>query len=227
MSAIKDIKNWIYNPDVQPDFKQIVEKSLTLFGVFTGVTLSFYIKDFLFVDKIPEGFKEFPLWSRTLIALSVISLLLRYIVGSAVHLNATYVKVITRLDAQDDKIILAEEKKPKSDSLGWLFFDILMLTGFGLLAVLITYSIDFQELMRLSVFFILVGLAWSLVAFVFRPNDRAVAERWLVIDMGQLLVTLALIGIPGNHLVKTTVLAIVYIFCLFLDFCVVSRPPQT
>jgi len=58
------IRQWFYNANAEPDFKQIVEKSLALFGVFTGATLSFYVKDFLLMDKDVQGFKELPLWSR-------------------------------------------------------------------------------------------------------------------------------------------------------------------
>jgi hypothetical protein len=225
MPIWKNLKDWISNPDVEPDFKQIVEKSLALFGVFTGVTLSFYIKDFLFVDKVPVGFMNFPLWSRTLIALAVISLLLRYIVGSAVHLNATYVAKAPKLEMKDDKLALVEEKSHKSGPLGWLFFDVLMLIGFGLLTVRITYAIDFDELMWFSIWFILVGLGWSVVAYVWRPRDRPVAERWILIDLCQVAVTWGLFLTPGYHLTKTVLLALAYIFCLFLDLCVVSRPP--
>jgi hypothetical protein len=52
--GIREMANWLCDWNVKPDFKQIVEKSLALFGVFTGVTLSFYIKDFLFGNNIPR-----------------------------------------------------------------------------------------------------------------------------------------------------------------------------
>jgi hypothetical protein len=92
---VSETRAWLYDRDAQPDCKQIVENSLALFGVFTGVTLSFYIRDFLFGDKIPWGFRDFSLWERGLMTASVISLLLRYIVGSAVHLTATHVPKVT------------------------------------------------------------------------------------------------------------------------------------
>jgi len=223
---VGETKAWLCDWRVEPDFKQIVEKSLALFGVFTGVTLSFYVKDFLFSDKIPAGFEQFSIASRSLMALAVISLLLRYIVGSAVHLTATYVpKVTTTIEAIDGRHVLVEKKQPKSKSLFWLFFDMLMLVVFGLVAVLITYSAGLEELMLRSGYFISLGLVWNVVALLFRPGDTAVAERWWWIDMFQLIVTLALIVTPGFVVLKTFVLAGVYLFCLFLDFCVVSRPP--
>ena len=220
--------NWLCDWDVKPDFKQIVEKSLALFGVFTGVTLSFYIKDFLFGDKIPDGFKDFSVGSRILISASAIALLLRYIVGSAVHLNATYVaKITTTIETREDSCILVEHKQPKSERLDWLFFDIVMLVGFGLLAVYIIYSIDLEEFLKRSAEFIGVGLVWSVIALAWRPGDMAVAQRWCVIDGGQLIVTAVLYVAPLGDFWKTLVLAALYIFCLFLDFCVVSRPQPT
>jgi hypothetical protein len=220
---IKDVAYWFYDRNAKPDFKQIVEKSLALFGVFTGVTLSFYIKDFLFGDNILVGFLDFSVYGRILISASVISLLLRYIVGSAVHLNATYVKVVTKIENN----VLVEEKRPKSEKLRWLFFDLLILVIFGLLAVYIIYSPDLEEFLWRSAIFILVGLLWSLVALALRSGDRPVAARWTVIDGLQLLVTLGLYEASWSDFNKTWVLAVIYIACLFLDFCVVSRPPPT
>jgi hypothetical protein len=49
-AIVAGIKEWFYDPGAEPDFKQIVDKSLVLFGVFTGATLSFYVKDFLLAD---------------------------------------------------------------------------------------------------------------------------------------------------------------------------------
>jgi len=224
---LKPIVNWFGDPSLEPDFKQIVEKSLSLFAVFTGVVMTFYIKDFLFGDKIPVGFMDFPLWSRTSIALTVVCLLLRYIVGSAVHLNATYIKVVTVLEATSPgKYTLVETKDPKSKSLGWLFFDILTLVGFGLLAVLITYATDLELFLYYCGLSVGAGMVWSVVALGLREQDRCIALRWLAIDCFQLAFTGLLIVVPGYDLSKTLVLAVVYGFCLFLDFCVVSRPPK-
>ena len=222
---MRRLKNWICDWNAVPDFKQIVEKSLALFGVFTGVTLSFYIKDFLFA--VPDGFKEFPLWSRELIAAAAITLLLRYIVGSAVHLNSTYVpKVTTTIKPNPDGSFgLVEVKEVKSASLGWLFFDVLVLVLFGVFAVFIIYSINFNEFMYRSLLFILLGFLWSLIAVGLRPKDRAIAIRWLLIDGAQAAITFGLMKAQCDNLTKTIILALLYVFCLFLDFCVVSRPP--
>ncbi|WP_213738526.1 hypothetical protein [Bradyrhizobium sp. dw_411] len=217
---------WFYDRNATPDFKQLVEKSLALFGVFTGVTLSFYIKDFLFGDNIPVGFLDFSIFARVLISASVIALLLRYIVGSAVHLNATYVaKVTTKIENG----VLVETKEPKSRSMWWLFVDISFLVAFGLLAVVIIYSSDLDKFLWNSSVFIGVGLVWSLIALIGRPGDRAVAARWTVIDGCQLAVTASLYyyAVNWSDFDKTRVLTFIYGVCLFIDFWVVSRPPPT
>jgi hypothetical protein len=225
METDMDLINWFYDRNAKPDFKQIVEKSLALFGVFTGVTLSFYIKDFLFGDNIPIGFVDFSWFGRTLISASVISLLLRYIVGSAVHLNATYVAKVTTTIQNN---VLVEAKQPKSELLGLLFFDIVILVVFGILAVVIIYSHDLDEFLLHSAAFIGVGLGWSLIALRWRPGDGPVALRWAVIDGFQLAVTLLLLyAIPWSDFTKAWVLAFLYVGCLYIDFGVVSRPPPT
>jgi hypothetical protein len=221
MPIVRRLCNW----NATPDFKQIVEKSLALFGVFTGVTLSFYIKDFLFGDNIPPGFRHFSAWDRSMVALSVIALLLRYIVGSAVHLTATYVVQVTATVDPVTNVLTEVKYPPKLNSLFWLFVDILVLVGFGIVAVLIIYSADFGQFMLRSGYFISMGVGWNVIALFCRPKDRAVAERWWWIDMAQLAFTLGLILVSFDVVVKTTALAVVYLFCLFLDFCVVSRPP--
>jgi hypothetical protein len=229
MEADMDYKNvayWFYDRSAKPDFKQLVEKSLALFGVFTGVTLSFYIKDFLFGDNIPVGFLDFSIIDRVLISASVIALLLRYIVGSAVHLNATYVAKVTMTIGNGNAIV--EEKHLKSDNLRWLFVDIVFLVGFGLLAVVIIYSSDLDKFLLHSAAFIAVGLAWSAIAYWWREGDKPVAARWLAIDGFQLAVTLGLYYAAClSDFSKTWLLAPIYVACLFLDFGVVSRPPST
>jgi hypothetical protein len=40
----------ICRPHDRPDLKQIVDRTMALFAVYTGATLSFFVKDFLFSD---------------------------------------------------------------------------------------------------------------------------------------------------------------------------------
>jgi hypothetical protein len=234
------IRAWFCNPDAEPDFKQIVEKSLALFGVFTGATLSFYVKDFLLADKDLAGFNDFSLWARACLVATVIALFLRYIVGSASHLHATYVpkvtmshKVIFAKDAAGNPIaelVSSERRELASSSLNWLFFDIGMLVLFGIVAVFIIQASNLEEFMWFSSGFVLVGFAWGVVAFFCRPpRDAEFAKRWLAIDIVQIAITLVLIYALRQRWVGSvgapTILAAVYVFCLFLDFAMISRPP--
>ncbi|HEY1474274.1 MAG TPA: hypothetical protein VGF53_09340 [Pseudolabrys sp.] len=236
------IVNWLHDSSAEPDFKPIVERSIALFGVFTGVALSFYIKDFLFAKAQPGAppltpLELFPFWSKLLVVAAVISLLLRYIVGSAVHLNAIYVPKVTLVgreakDGEDTVMALTEEKELKSTKLGRLFFDIIVLVAFGILGVSIIYADTLDIFMWRSAYFVLAGFLWGFFAFCFREEDRAIAKRWMLIDGFQLLITFGLIyetwftGTAADY-GKIVILAVVYVGCLLADFAVVSRPRLT
>jgi hypothetical protein len=235
-----DIAGWFYDrTNTQPDFKQTVEKSLWLFAAFTGVAFTFYVRDFLFGQNLRD-FHDFPGWSRILIAAAVITLLLRYLVGSAVHLNGRYVAkaaptieevVVANAPAGAPRTFdFRENKTLVSGSLGWLFFDIAFLVTFGVLAVFITFAPDLAELMRRSAYFLGAGLLWSILAGLYRPTDYKIAHRWIAIDGAQLVLTLALIYVPCQgqtaDLIRTAILAAAYVLCLFVDFAVVSRPKR-
>jgi uncharacterized membrane protein (DUF485 family) len=234
-----DIVRWFYDPAKSPDYKQIVEKSISLFAVFTGATLSFYIGDFLFANKLPDEFMAFPFWSRACLVAAVIALLLRYIVGSAVHLNLMYVpkarpefvEIIERDDAGHELRYFAirEPTEPESTSLWRLFFDLVVLVVFGILAVSIIHARDLQEFLSLAAWFVFAGFLWGVFAFLLRPEDREIAKRWMVIDIVQAAVTvILLIGVwhGWDKLPTTAVLAALYVFFLLVDLAVVSRPPQ-
>jgi hypothetical protein len=249
-AIVAGIREWFYNPDAEPDFKQIVDKSLVLFGVFTGATLSFYVKDFLLADKDLAGFNGFSVWTRACLVAAVIALLLRYIVGSASHLNATYVpkvtpsyKAIIAEDADGNQIaelVSSESRELASSSLGWLFIDIAFLVLFGIVAVFIIQASNLEQFMYRASIFVAVGFVWGAVAFVCQPlrfhrspRDVKFAKRWMAIDIGQVAITVALIyflrwrvfGDYGDICVPV-VLAAVYVFCLYVDFAVGSRPPK-
>lgn len=238
------IKEWFYNPDAEPDFKQIVEKSLALFGVFTGATLSFYVKDFLLADKDLAGFNGFSVWTRACLVAAVIALLLRYIVGSASHLNATYVPKVTTSNKvifatnnagdQVAEVFTSERRELASASLNWLFIDIAFLVLFGIVAVFIIQASNLEKFMWSASSFVAVGFVWGVVAYFLRPpRDVKFAKRWMAIDIVQVAITVALIyghqwcwfGDYGDICVPV-ILAAVYVFCLYVDFAVGSRPPK-
>lgn len=108
------------HPHAMPDYKQIVEKTLALFAVYTGATLSFFFKDFLFSKQnlaTYHGLGWLSYWG-TWCSLAVVALLLRYIVGSAAHLNYVYVAKTAVTGGN------TVTTPPKSDNLCLLFVDL-------------------------------------------------------------------------------------------------------
>lgn len=215
-------------PNEQPDFKLIVDRTVAVFAVYTGATLSFYLKDFLFTkDNLANHAK---LWDwagywGTWVVFAVVALLLRYIIGSAVHLNRTYVpKETQEIKTENGKQIIVVTKTYRSTSLCWLFFDMVFLIAFGVLAFFITAANDINDLMRQAILFMVAGVLWSLVALFFRQHDEAIATEWLWIDCIQIVLTLVLFFLPLSPLWKAIPLALVYLACSFADLRVLARP---
>jgi hypothetical protein len=79
------------NNDAPPDFENVVKVVLSTFAVFVGFTFNEYLR------KITIGdFGHWQFWSFIALA----ALLLRYIIGSSVHLNYVYVQKIGAAPAQ-------------------------------------------------------------------------------------------------------------------------------
>jgi hypothetical protein len=229
-------RNWLVPPSDAPDFKQIVDKTLAVFAVFTGATFTFYVKDFLLTARLPKGFEHFAFWERALVAAAVMSLLLRYIVGSAAHLNTAFVPKVSQVAVREwttdeqgrriETVTVREREVPRNPSIRWLFFDIVWLVIFGVLAVQLTLSSDMRELMWSTLAFVTGGFLWSLLAVWCRRGvEQAVAHRWVYIDLVQGFCVFALIWLP-SHTYQVIGLAALSVVCLFIDFSVLSRPAE-
>jgi hypothetical protein len=210
-------------PTQSPDFKQIVDRTIAVFAVFTGATLSFYVKDFLFSDANLAKYHTLLDWAGywgTWAVFAVIALLLRYIIGSAVHLNHAYVpKETQRVDG--GRIMV--EKTYVSRSLCLLYFDLLFIIVFGVLAVYITHATDsIDTFMLRSIYFVAGGLLWAVIALA-RTREREVAWQWIIIDVAQIVATWLLINLPWGELATSIILAAIYLLCLFADFWVMVR----
>jgi hypothetical protein len=192
---------------ISSGYKQIVENSHRIFTVFTGATLSFYVND-LFSAKEAWRFWAVP---------AVIALMLRYIVGSAIHLNQTYATAKTE------------------PSCLCLFFDIVCLVAFGFLALFIIKGPDdIDTLMWRSLYFVSAGFSWSLIALFRGGKQAAIGWTWLWIDGIQWVVTLVLIQAPMTwfaypwmfsllftqdpQVAKAMVMALAYSIILYFDF---------
>lgn len=214
------------NPNQEPDFKLIVDRAVAVFAVYTGATLSFYVKDFLFTKDNLHAFHGVRDWASywgSWALVAVVALLLRYIIGSAVHLNRTYVPKETQ-HIKDN--IIEVTKTYQSTSLCWLFFDILFLIVFGILAFFITSSATIEQLMWRSIYFMAGGLIWAFVASACRKPDKVIATEWLVIDTAQIGLTFILICLNVAPIYKAVPLTLIYLVCLFADLYILAKPPQ-
>jgi hypothetical protein len=212
------------DPNDAPDFKLIVDRTIAVFAVYTGATLSFYVKDFLFSKENLAAFHDVFAWASywgSWVVIALIALLLRYIVGSAVHLNRTYVPKET-LSINGTDIVVT--KTYRSKSLCWLFFDMLFLISFGVLAFFITTAASVEDFMMRAIYFMSGGLAWSVVAIILRPEDRVIATKWAGIDLTQIVLTGLLIYVQCAPFPTAMVLAGLYLFFLLADFYVLSEP---
>ena len=113
----------------------------------------------------------------------------------------------------------------------WVFFDIAVLVGFGILAVYIINAPDIREFMWRCFYFTFAGLSWGVLTFFCRTKDQGIAKSWMWIDGSQALFTLVVIFIPWGGLAgdigRAVIVAAGYAFCLCLDLCVMAMPKRT
>jgi len=156
-----------------------VEVMLQVFGAFAGFAL------IRFITASPPGplQKSPDLW--WLVA-ALAALLLRYMLGSAVHLNGRFV---TREEPP---------QPPESgDNPNWvtfiLFFkDVAFLVALGCVAVFITMSQSIDEFIFASKLFVGLGAIWCVVDLLFRmgcywkiPSPYKLEIAWFAIDAMQ------------------------------------------
>lgn len=193
-------------------FEDTVKTILTTFGVFTG----FVIKSAIDGIKFPPSQSWWDALdvvkdSHLFVCLATIALLLRFIIGSAVHLNLCYVV------------------EPRSVKPVMLFKDLAFLIVFGLLAVFMIKAGDNVPSFATRAFlFVLIGLLWSLVDAYVRKGQTGgeqslFSERWIKIDFGQLVIILIVYYlIPASYdWGQAFVLAVGFAVALYMDMKVV------
>lgn len=195
-------------------FENAIRAILTAFGIFTGVA----IKSVL--DEV--RFSEAPTWlaifdsfadSHLFIALATIGLLLRYIVGSSVHLNLCYVTA------------------PRSTSWWMLYKDLGFLILFGLIAVFMIKAKSVTAFEVRASIFVGVGLLWSLLDWLIRDvfewcgpeagEKSLFSLPWIGIDIFQLVLTLLIWWKVDDVMTQSVLLFIVFSAALFGDMAVV------
>lgn len=203
-----------------PNFDASVSALNAAFAVLVGLSIT----DFLdpTKTKIPGKFY----WWMFVI---LISLLLRFIVGSAIHLKYMYG---ARLDAA------GKPKGPRSRAVLLFFKDGAFLVWSGALAVGITHSstswspgqqFDLHPFIMHAELFLGAALLWSIVDWLARllyssfgaKDEWPESRPWLVwgaVDGLQLLLTWAIGDNSGTQLTSVQVLAVLYVVFLIFDF---------
>jgi hypothetical protein len=194
--------------------ERCIQVVLATFGALSGFALV------TFITTAPPNAPN-PIQSRpdelNWLIFALAALLLRYMLGSAVHLYRTYVPPTP----------LGTPALPDWWTIIFFFKDLFFLVLFGLLAIKITQSVDVPEFINRSAIFILWGLIWGLIDFGLRFVQSAVTARpmnladrwleinWIVMDAAQYILALLILQ-TGNY----KVLTLVFILFLFLDVVV-------
>lgn len=203
-----------------PNFDASLGALNAAFAVLVGLSIT----DFLDPTKTKIPGKLY--WWMFVI---LISLLLRFIVGSAVHLKYTYGG---RTDAN------GKPKAPRSRAILLFFKDGAFLVWFGALAVGITHSseswspgqpFELHPFILHAELFLGAALLWSAVDWAARSlywvfgaesewPDNPPWLIWGAIDAGQLFLTWAIGDCGGSQLKSVQVLAVLYAVLLVFDF---------
>jgi hypothetical protein len=196
--------------------ERCIEVVLATFGALAGFALVRFITTA--PPNVPNPLQSQPDQLNWLM-FALAALLLRYMLGSTVHLYRTYVPL---RDATPTTPVL-----PDWWTIIFFFKDLFFLVLFGLLAIKITQSVDVTEFINRSAIFILWGLIWGLIDFGVRSIQAAVTNipmnlanywleiNWIVMDAVQYILTLLILQ-TGNY----KMLTIVFIIFLFLDVVV-------
>lgn len=205
-----------------PDFEASLNALIATFAVLVGVSIT----DFFDRTKAPIEGKLFgPLF------VMFITLLLRYIVGSAIHLKYTY---------GNSKQANDTPGPPQSQSVPLFFKDAAFLVLFGALAVTMTHSweervsnpqhpFEVAPFLRHAEWFLGAGLVWSVTDPILRwfywykgkweewPT-KPFWLPWVLFDGLQLILTRYVPDYAASPLKTVQILAAIYVLFLFIDF---------
>jgi drug/metabolite transporter superfamily protein YnfA len=192
-------------------FEDSIKAILTTFGVFTGFAIKAAIDEIDFKSSA-EVFAE-----DLFICVATVALLLRFIVGSAVHLNLCYVA------------------EPRSKKPVMLFKDLVFLVLFGLCAVFMIDADDVRAFALRAGLFIVVGLIWSVLDWLFRRGQTDPGEQtlfsgpWMLIDIALLVWIFLILWVfeIDNEGWQSFLLAAGFAVALYGDMKVVlTSPPK-
>jgi hypothetical protein len=206
-------------PDVDHSkraFEDSVRTILTTFGVFTGFAIKSAIDGIHFPPAKSWGDAVDVLWDPQLfVCIATVALILRFILGSGVHLYLCYVV------------------EPRSTKPVMLFKDLAFLMIFGLMAIFMIKAGDNLAAFSARAFiFISIGLVWSVVDALARWGQTGgekslFSAQWIEIDIAQLALILAVYFLIASDLTRALLLAVGFSISLYLDMKVVlaARKP--
>lgn len=196
-----------------PNFEDIVKVVIATFAVFTGVAIKDYVTS---TNLAPYHWFAF---------IALVALLLRYIIGSAVHLTYTY----ARKDADP-------KKEPNSASVLLLAKDFGFVVYFGVVAVQMSKAPNFEQFWFFAKCFLGAGFIWSISDCVIRyawclraGHDREWPKRqfwlvWATLDAAQFGLTNRVPEAFPEH--QAIILAVIYAGFLLLDLKAIARIMQ-
>lgn len=199
-----------------PDFENVVKVVISTFAVFVGFTINSYLN-----KPEVEDFRSWRFWAFIALA----SLLLRYIIGSSVHLNHVYVK----------KVTVGTVERPRSRSIFLLFKDICFLVVFGMIAVHAAKASTFNDFVTGTLWFVGAGFLWSIVDLILRcgwsksdPSEGPghFVGLWIALDVALFAIVMGVNYTMGHELTRAMVVAGVYLVFLFLDLLAIVRASQ-
>jgi hypothetical protein len=197
---------------MRTNLDRAVERILQVFGALSGFALVKFITTPL--QKEPPD--PILLWS---LAIALAALILRFILGSAIHLNQRFVNKIGNR-VRDRKIICLFTK------------DCLFLLAFGLIAVGLTLCESVNPFIFWSMVFVGLGFLWGIVDWVFRRvlnelKEWGVPEKpWLTIDLIQFAFFLWFFFAHWPHATKALAMGCICIVFLIADIVFIVREPE-
>jgi hypothetical protein len=157
--------------------------------------------------------------------IALASLLLRYIIGSSVHLNYVYVK----------KVTVGALQRPRSCSVLLLFKDVCFLVIFGMIAVHTAKATTFNDFVNGTLGFVFAGFVWSVlddvVRSIWKTYDPLEApgqfvSLWILLDVALFALVFLINWLMGHELTRAMVIAGLYLLFLFFDFLAIVRATQ-
>lgn len=195
-----------------PDLAQAAGVVIQTFAVFVGISLT---------DFFDETKNTLDHQLRFWAFIALVALLLRFIIGSAIHFNQAYGK-------------RRGQERPLVPSVTLFVKDLLFLLVFGYLAIQITHSHQFVHFVQESTWFIGFSLLWSVTEQWFRSRFQPDAANdvrlnqlvwdWIVLDLIHFLFTVGIRFWSGTgtttQMRTAALLAIFYVIFFLVDMAV-------